>query len=162
MSFFTSSSLIQFYQLIFGNYKNLLYYFNWKQYNLLLGIWPMTQYSTCFLTSSPIWATGQHACGTRRNIEPSAKYPTINYTAFGWNNMTNFLNYQILADRFVLNLKKWINPRCHFSYWYSIVGHEVMRLLPGTMVHIPNWIVPMVKQTDNIASVQWGFTVYIF
>ena len=48
LSFFTPSSLIQFFQLIFGNYKKLSYYFNQKQYNLLLSIWPMTQYSTAF------------------------------------------------------------------------------------------------------------------
>ena len=88
---------------------------------LLFGQWLNTPLaSTCLLTSSPIWITGQYACGSRRNIEPLAKYLTMNYTAFGWNNMAKFFNYPILADIFVLNLKKWINPRCHFSYWYSI------------------------------------------
>ena len=24
-----------------------------------------------------------------------------------------------------LNLQKWKNSRCHFSYWYSNIGHEV-------------------------------------
>ena len=65
--------------------------------------------------------------GSKWNTESLAKYPTISCTAFGWNNMTKFGNYKILADRFVLNLKMWKNSRCHFSYWYSSVGHEVRR-----------------------------------
>ena len=81
---------------------------------------------TCLLTSGSIWITGQYACGSKRNIESLAKYPTINYTAFGWNNSTKFFNYQILADRFVLNLKVWKNSRCYFSCWCSTVGHEIM------------------------------------
>ena len=99
--------------------------------------------STCLLTSSLIWDTGQYACGSNWNIESLAKYPTINYTAFGWNNMTIFLNYQILVNRFVLNLKMWKNSRCHFSYWYSTIGCEVIRLLPGIMVSIAIWILPV-------------------
>ena len=55
------------------------------------------------------------------------KCPTINSTAFDWNNTAKTFNYQILADRFVLNLKKWKNSRCHLSYWYSTVGHDVRR-----------------------------------
>ena len=53
-----------------------------------------------------IWTTGQYACGSKWNIESLAKHPATNYTAFGCNNMSNFLDYQILAHRFVLNLKK--------------------------------------------------------
>ena len=83
--------------------------------------------STYLLTCIPIWATGQYACESRRNIETLAKYPTINYTVFGCNNMYKFFYYQILADRFVLNLKRWKNSRCHFPYWYSIIGHEVIK-----------------------------------
>ena len=39
------------------------------------------------------------------NIESFVKYPTINYAGFGFNNMANFFDYQILADIFVLKLK---------------------------------------------------------
>ena len=70
--------------------------------------------STCLLTSSPKWATGQYACGSKRNIESLANYPTTNCTAFGWNNMSKFFFYKILADRFILNLTLWKNSRCHF------------------------------------------------
>ena len=62
--------------------------------------------STCLLTSGPIWTTGQCACGSKWNIEPIAKYLTINYTAFGCSNMSKFFDYQIVGDRVVLNLKK--------------------------------------------------------
>ena len=81
--------------------------------------------SNCLLTCSPIWATGQYACRSRRNIE---SYPTINYTAFSCNNMSKSFYCQILADGFVLNLKSEKNSRYHFSCWYSIIGHEVVRL----------------------------------
>ena len=71
------------------------------------------------------------------NIESLAKYPTINYAAFGCNNMSTIFNYQILADRFVLNLKKWKNSRFHFCYWHSTIGHEVRRncLAPWSVPH---------------------------
>ena len=62
--------------------------------------------SICLLTHSPIWTTGQYACGNKRNIEFLAKYPTINYTTISYNNISKFFYHQILADRFVLNLKK--------------------------------------------------------
>ena len=61
--------------------------------------------STCLLTSRPIWATGRYACGSKWNIEWLAKYPTVNFTAFGWNNIAKYFNYQILTNSFVLNLK---------------------------------------------------------
>ena len=73
------------------------------KWDLKCKIWPVTQYSTCLLTSSPIC---QYTCESKRNIESLTKYPTINYTAFGHNNMSKFLDYQILADRLILNLKK--------------------------------------------------------
>ena len=102
-------------------------------YCWVLGYWLKTPLaSICLLTHSPIWSTGQYTHGSKRNTESLAKYPTINYTAIGYNNMSKFFYHQILADRFVLNLKKWKNSRCHFSYWYSIIGHQVIRLLPGT------------------------------
>ena len=74
------------------------------------SVWDTGQYgplaSTCLLTSGPIWTTGQCACGSKWNIEPIAKYLTINYTAFGCSNMSKFFDYQIVGDRVVLNLKK--------------------------------------------------------
>ena len=54
--------------------------------------------------------------GSKWNIESLVKYPTINYTTFGCNNMSKFFYDQISADRFVLNLKKWKNSRCHFYH----------------------------------------------
>ena len=39
------------------------------------------------------------------NIELLAKYPTINCTGFGCNNMVEFFDYQMLGNRFVLKLK---------------------------------------------------------
>ena len=62
--------------------------------------------SSCLLTSRSKWSTGLYACGSKWNIESLTKQSTINYTAFGWNNMAIFFNYLILADRFVLNLKR--------------------------------------------------------
>ena len=38
------------------------------------------------------------AYGSKRNIKSLAKYPTINYTPFGCNNMSKFFDYQILTD----------------------------------------------------------------
>ena len=104
--------------------------------------------STCLLTCSPIWVTGQYACGSRRSIKSLTKHSIINYTAFSCNNIPKFFYYQILTDRFVLNLKSEKNWRCHFSFWYSIIGliwsHKI---LPGTLVRIPIWILPVVGQS---------------
>ena len=104
-----------------------------QQESSIIYCWVFSQWlpiplaSTCLLTCNPVWATGQYACGSRLGIKSLAKHPIINYTALGCNNMSKFFYYQILADRFVLNLKKWKNSRYHFSYWYSIIGHEVIR-----------------------------------
>ena len=57
--------------------------------------------------------------------------------------MSKFFYHQILADRFVLNLKEWKNSRRHFFYWYLINGHQVIKSLPGTRARIPIWILPM-------------------
>ena len=76
--------------------------------------------------------------GSKWNTESLAKYWTIHYTAFSWNNRANFFNNQILADKFVLNLKKWKKKlKVPFSYWYSTVGHEVRRhcLVLGLVSH---------------------------
>ena len=63
--FFTFSSLIQISQLKFWKLKKFIlpHYFTRKQHNLLLGIWPMIQYSICFhlltlLISSTMCTTG--------------------------------------------------------------------------------------------------------
>ena len=38
--------------------------------------------------TGPIWNIGHYTRGSKRNIESLAKYQTINYTAFGYNNMS--------------------------------------------------------------------------
>ena len=40
------------------------------------------------------------------DIESLAKYPTINFTGIGGNNMDKFIDYQILASTLILKLKK--------------------------------------------------------
>ena len=45
--------------------------------------------------------------------------------------MSKYFDCQILADGFALNLQKWKNSRCQFSYWYYIIGHEVKRNILG-------------------------------
>ena len=46
-----------------------------------------------------IWNTGQYARGCKRNIESLAKYPTINYTTFSYNNMSKvFITKYYLVD----------------------------------------------------------------
>ena len=75
---------MQNYKLIVGNLKKLPHYFNQKQCNLLLGIWPIIQYSTCFLLFAD-------------------KQPNIEH----WSErMCNFLKLPNRSIRFALNLKK--------------------------------------------------------
>ena len=98
----------------------------------------MTQYSLCFHIHTDQWPTLDCESVNKWKqveIESLSKYPTINFTAFRWNNVTKFLNYQILAGRFVLNLRKWKNARCHFPV-------DIL-LLPGTRVNILYWIRPV-------------------
>ena len=59
---------------------------------------------------------GQSAILSCGIFESLVKYQTINYTAFGCNNMAKFFDYLVLADRFVLKLKLYKDSRCHFSY----------------------------------------------
>ena len=78
--------------------------------------------------------------------------------------MSKFFYYQILANRFILNLKKWKNSRCHFSFWYSIIGHEVIGfcqapwsvspseyyLWYGSMAPRAEYQIPMAKDTGSL------------
>ena len=108
---------------------------SWPIVEYQQDIWPVIQYSTCFHLFTDQWLNLDHwsvCMWKEKKYWVVGQNPTINYTVFRWNNMTNFFNYQILADRFVLNWKMWKNSRYHFSCWYSTVGHEVMRLLLGT------------------------------
>ena len=82
--------------------------------------------------------------GSKRNIESLAKCPTINYTAFSCNNMSKFFHYQILADGFVLNLKK--TQGAIFPIDILSWGHKI---LPDTLVRIPIWIQPVGVHIDS-------------
>ena len=68
-------------------------------------------------------------------------WPNIQqWITFGCNNMSKFFDYQILADRFVWNLKKWKKLMVPFSllmFYYWSWGH---RTFPGSSVHIPYWL----------------------
>ena len=77
----------------------------------------MIQYSSCFHMRTDQWPILDY-----RSVN---KWKQEEYCIIG--QMPNNKLYQILADGFVLNLKKWKNSRCHFCYWYSIIGHEVIR-----------------------------------
>ena len=86
------------------------------------------QYSSCFQMHTDLWSILDYGSVNKWNIESLIKYPTINYTAFGCNNMSKFF---ITKNRFVLNLKKWKNSRCYFPIdilllikrWKEIVWH---------------------------------------
>ena len=121
--------------------------------------------STCLLTCSPIWVTGQYACGSRRSIKSLTKHPIINYTAFGYNNMSKIFYCQMLADRFVLNLKKWKKLKVPFLFliFYNLSwGHKI---LPGTLVRIPIWILPVIAANCECievleGTVCWGQEIF--
>ena len=90
-------------------------------------------------TLSTIWTTGQYARGSKKNIESLAKYPTINYTALGCN-----FNCRILADRFVLILKKLQKLKMPF---FSLIT----TLLTGSGVHIQR-VCTLFPQTTKISD----------
>ena len=75
--------------------------------------------------------------------------PSNKLYCFQMQQMSKFLNDQILTDRFVLNFKKWKNSRYHFSNWYSFIVHGVIRLLRGTKVSIRHWIGPVSAKSSS-------------
>ena len=70
------------------------------------------------------------------------KIPNKSYSAFSCNNMSEIYEYQILADRFVLNLKKWKKLKVPFFLLILCYWSRGKKKLSGTLVRIPYWIRP--------------------
>ena len=66
---------------------------------------------------------------------------------YGFSSDGKILNYQISADRFVLNLKIWKNSRCHFpiGILLLVVREEEIAWHLGPF---PIWIVPVFLPVD--------------
>ena len=60
--------------------------------------------------------TGQQPSGSKWNIESLAKYPTINYTGFGCNDMIKLFDYQLLVNTFVSKFELCKNSSAIFPF----------------------------------------------